>query len=107
LRRLYQAWLPEVLGGKWLGCIFQKFILQLANVLFIEEHTHFRIIVPPDLGYPDNDYNKLGPKPMTFSVKRFTYFLSYTHQYLLKSGSTFNTSSRDKGLLTLFYGIKA
>jgi hypothetical protein len=30
--------------------------------------THFRIIVPPDIGYPDNDLNKLGPKPTTFSV---------------------------------------
>ncbi|PPS19821.1 hypothetical protein GOBAR_AA00748 [Gossypium barbadense] len=28
-----------------------------------------RIIVPPELGYPDNDYNKSGPKPTTFSVK--------------------------------------
>lgn len=26
-----------------------------------------RIIVPVELGYPDNDYNKLGPKPTTFS----------------------------------------
>ncbi|XP_068664919.1 peptidyl-prolyl cis-trans isomerase FKBP19, chloroplastic-like [Aristolochia californica] len=23
-----------------------------------------RIIVPPDLGYPDNDFNKLGPRPI-------------------------------------------
>ena len=27
-----------------------------------------RIIVPPELGYPDNDYNKQGPKPTNFSV---------------------------------------
>jgi len=26
-----------------------------------------RIIVPVELGYPDNDFNKLGPKPTTFS----------------------------------------
>ena len=26
-----------------------------------------RIIVPVELGYPDNDYNKAGPKPSTFS----------------------------------------
>jgi hypothetical protein len=26
-----------------------------------------RIIVPVELGYPDNDYNKAGPKPTTFS----------------------------------------
>nr|CAB3484003.1 unnamed protein product [Digitaria exilis] len=34
-----------------------------------------RIIVPPDLGYPDNDYNKLGPKPMTFSGQRALDFV--------------------------------
>lgn len=27
-----------------------------------------RVVVPPELGYPDNDYNKQGPKPTTFSV---------------------------------------
>lgn len=26
-----------------------------------------RIIVPVELGYPDNDFNKAGPKPSTFS----------------------------------------
>ena len=26
-----------------------------------------RIIVPVELGYPNNDMNKLGPKPTTFS----------------------------------------
>ena len=30
--------------------------------------------MPPDLGYPDNDYNKSGPRPTTFSVK-FEYFV--------------------------------
>lgn len=24
--------------------------------------------MPPELGYPDNDYNKKGPRPTTFSV---------------------------------------
>jgi hypothetical protein len=36
--------------------------------------AHFRIIVPPDIGYPDNDLNKLGPKPTTFSVIYFPEF---------------------------------
>ena len=27
-----------------------------------------RLIVPVELGYPDNDFNKKGPKPTTFSV---------------------------------------
>lgn len=30
--------------------------------------------MPPDLGYPDNDYNKSGPRPTTFSVK-FEHFV--------------------------------
>ncbi|KAJ3671802.1 hypothetical protein LUZ60_007881 [Juncus effusus] len=34
-----------------------------------------RIIVPPELGYPDNDYNKLGPKPTTFSGQRALDFV--------------------------------
>ncbi|KAL4570062.1 hypothetical protein LXL04_025712 [Taraxacum kok-saghyz] len=34
-----------------------------------------RIIVPPDLGYPDNDYNKSGPKPTTFSGQRALDFV--------------------------------
>ncbi|PSC76101.1 ER lumen -retaining receptor [Micractinium conductrix] len=34
-----------------------------------------RIIVPVELGYPDNDYNKLGPKPTTFSGKRALGFV--------------------------------
>ena len=28
-----------------------------------------RIIVPVELGYPNNDMNSLGPKPLTFSVR--------------------------------------
>lgn len=33
-----------------------------------------RIIVPPELGYPENDYNKSGPRPTTFSVlKSFSF----------------------------------
>lgn len=27
-----------------------------------------RLIVPVELGYPDNNFNKKGPKPSTFSV---------------------------------------
>ncbi|EFN59514.1 hypothetical protein CHLNCDRAFT_19306, partial [Chlorella variabilis] len=34
-----------------------------------------RIIVPVELGYPDNDYNKLGPKPTTFSGQRALAFV--------------------------------
>ncbi|XP_010453412.1 PREDICTED: peptidyl-prolyl cis-trans isomerase FKBP19, chloroplastic [Camelina sativa] len=34
-----------------------------------------RIIVPPELGYPDNDYNKSGPRPMTFSGQRALDFV--------------------------------
>ena len=28
-----------------------------------------RIVVPVELGYPDNDYKKQGPKPTTFAVR--------------------------------------
>ncbi|KAL5123029.1 Peptidyl-prolyl cis-trans isomerase FKBP19, chloroplastic [Glycine soja] len=31
-----------------------------------------RIIVPPELGYPENDFNKSDPRPTTFSVYLFT-----------------------------------
>ncbi|GAB2256957.1 hypothetical protein Droror1_Dr00023016 [Drosera rotundifolia] len=34
-----------------------------------------RIIVPPDLGYPDNDSSKSGPKPTTFSGQRALDFV--------------------------------
>ncbi|XP_021857026.1 peptidyl-prolyl cis-trans isomerase FKBP19, chloroplastic isoform X2 [Spinacia oleracea] len=34
-----------------------------------------RIIVPPELGYPENDYNKKGPKPTTFSGQRALDFV--------------------------------
>ncbi|KAF3790480.1 Peptidyl-prolyl cis-trans isomerase [Nymphaea thermarum] len=34
-----------------------------------------RIIVPPDLGYPDNDFNKKGPRPTTFSGQRALDFV--------------------------------
>ena len=28
-----------------------------------------RLVVPIELGYPDNDMNRLGPKPSNFSVR--------------------------------------
>ncbi|KAF5194586.1 Peptidylprolyl isomerase [Thalictrum thalictroides] len=34
-----------------------------------------RIIVPPELGYLDNDVNKLGPRPTTFSGERALDFV--------------------------------
>ncbi|MED6143085.1 Peptidyl-prolyl cis-trans isomerase fkbp19, chloroplastic [Stylosanthes scabra] len=34
-----------------------------------------RIIVPPELGYPDNDFNKSGPRPTTFSGQRALDFV--------------------------------
>ncbi|KAK8564021.1 hypothetical protein V6N13_005762 [Hibiscus sabdariffa] len=47
-----------------------------------------RIIVPPELGYPDNDYNKSGPKPTTFSGQRALDFRSSLPEQL----ETENTS---------------
>ncbi|KAG5576766.1 hypothetical protein H5410_056900 [Solanum commersonii] len=34
-----------------------------------------RIIVPPELGYPDYDYDKKGPRPTTFSGQRALSFV--------------------------------
>ncbi|KAG0615407.1 hypothetical protein M758_5G038600 [Ceratodon purpureus] len=34
-----------------------------------------RIIVPPELGYPNNDYNQKGPRPATFSGQRALDFV--------------------------------
>ena len=34
-----------------------------------------RIIVPVELGYPDNDFNKAGPAPTTFSGRRALDFV--------------------------------
>ncbi|OAE18091.1 hypothetical protein AXG93_2899s1200 [Marchantia polymorpha subsp. ruderalis] len=34
-----------------------------------------RVIVPPELGYPNNDYNTKGPKPATFSGQRALDFV--------------------------------
>ncbi|KAL0385262.1 UNVERIFIED_CONTAM: Peptidyl-prolyl cis-trans isomerase FKBP19, chloroplastic [Sesamum radiatum] len=36
-----------------------------------------RIIVPPELGYPENDFNKKGPRPTTFSLKHNERFRCY------------------------------
>ncbi|KAL2634138.1 hypothetical protein R1flu_005617 [Riccia fluitans] len=34
-----------------------------------------RVIVPPELGYPNNDYNTKGPRPATFSGQRALDFV--------------------------------
>ncbi|XP_061359473.1 peptidyl-prolyl cis-trans isomerase FKBP19, chloroplastic [Gastrolobium bilobum] len=34
-----------------------------------------RIVVPPELGYPENDFNKSGPRPTTFSGQRALDFV--------------------------------
>ncbi|KAL0364411.1 UNVERIFIED_CONTAM: Peptidyl-prolyl cis-trans isomerase FKBP19, chloroplastic [Sesamum angustifolium] len=34
-----------------------------------------RIIVPPELGYPENDFDKKGPRPTTFSGQRALAFV--------------------------------
>lgn len=62
---------------------FYKFILGSGQVIpaFEEAISSMavggirRIIVPPELGYPDNDYNKKGPSPMTFSGQRALDFV--------------------------------
>ncbi|CAN8299613.1 unnamed protein product [Cochlearia groenlandica] len=34
-----------------------------------------RLVVPPELGYPENDYNKSAPRPTTFSGQRALDFV--------------------------------
>ena len=34
-----------------------------------------RVIVPVELGYPDGDFNRVGPKPTTFSGRRALSFV--------------------------------
>lgn len=48
----------------------------VADTLQISHFTSqwCRIIVPPEIGYPENDYNKSGPRPTTFSVWIRSYF---------------------------------
>lgn len=53
-----------------------------------------RIVVPVELGYPDNNFNKLGPSPSTFSGKR-------TLDFVLK-----NQGMIDKTLLYDIYLVK-
>ena len=84
----------------------------------IKELTHFRIIVPPDLVYPDSDYNKLGPKPTTFSVKHLPDFKSYRCQvcsnhvqhltFVLQGQRALDFVLRNQGLIdkTLLFDIE-
>lgn len=46
------------------------FILIHKHVILRSTSQQCRIIVPPELGYPENDFNRLGPKPTTFSVSK-------------------------------------
>lgn len=32
-----------------------------------------RIVVPVSIGYPDNSFRNIGPRPTTFSVKKHTF----------------------------------
>lgn len=46
----------------------EGYVLQLPTpVIACQVGGIRRIIVPVELGYPDNDFNKAGPKPSTFS----------------------------------------
>ncbi|KAL9226441.1 hypothetical protein vseg_002255 [Gypsophila vaccaria] len=72
-------------GGSFEGDdkVFFKFKLGSQEVIpaFEEAVTGMsmggvrRIIVPPELGYPQSDYNKKGPKPTTFSGQRALDFV--------------------------------
>ena len=78
----------------------------------IKELTHFRIIVPPDLGYPDNDYNKLGPRPTTFSVKHLPCQVCLNRvlhlMFVLQGQRALDFFLRNQGLIdkTLLFDIE-
>ncbi|KAK9857988.1 hypothetical protein WJX84_004054 [Apatococcus fuscideae] len=44
-----------------------------------------RIVVPPEIGYPDNDFRKQGPVPTTFSGKRTLDFVLKNHGMIDKT----------------------
>lgn len=48
-----------------------------------------RLIVPVELGYPDNDFNKKGPKPSTFSVRlNLAHYSNGDSTFLYNLGSS-------------------
>ncbi|KAF9618986.1 hypothetical protein IFM89_002981 [Coptis chinensis] len=62
-------------------CLYLSFCLHIVDVpsgpanhvyLLLQKSW---VIVPPELGYPDNDYNKSGPRPTTFSGQRALDFV--------------------------------
>ncbi|KAH9698271.1 peptidyl-prolyl cis-trans isomerase FKBP19 [Citrus sinensis] len=77
-----------------------------------------RIIVPPEIGYPENDYNKSGPRPTTFSFFLSLFFgakilmyalirpdvstqVNVTEDVWLKIGSYFSTHELEKGAIII------
>lgn len=51
------------------GCYFCRAIPAFEEaVTSMKQGGIRRIVVPVELGYPDNDFNKRGPKPSSFSV---------------------------------------
>ena len=42
-------------------------IISSPHVLFLPS-CPCSLVVPPEIGYPGNDFNKVGPRPLTFSV---------------------------------------
>ena len=72
-----------------------------------------RLIVPVELGYPDNDMNKKGPKPTTFSVRIRTHALwndRWMHLLLEKNGRIWyiqNRAGTDRAALRALQGQRA
>ncbi|GER39237.1 peptidyl-prolyl cis-trans isomerase [Striga asiatica] len=50
-------------------------IYHCMEVRFYRRFSMMMIIVPPELGYPENDFNRKGPRPTTFSGQRALDFV--------------------------------
>lgn len=65
-------------------------------VLSMKEGGIRRIVVPVELGYPNNDMNALGPSPTTFSVIPLEVQCPATTAYLSCAPLTIPWATRNK-----------
>ena len=64
-----------------------------------------RIVVPVELGYPNNDMNALGPSPTTFSVSTAPCSSLLSSIHSLVSIGTSSLASQGKAVLVLWVAV--